>query len=247
MINVARNPFVNPFVNPFMTVPGIGGINPFTSQLGWINPFASQLGGVSPFTSQMGGISPLASQMGGFAANLPGGYGATGQFGAPFNPVAGGLGQSQFSPLAGGFGQPQFSHLAGGIGQSQFSHQAGVPGSWAGINPNVAAQAYTNPAILSDPTLQALLAQQIPIRSLTGGLQSGAFQPNIQGLTPQVTGGQWVDPYTAFVQAQLISQLVNNPLFQLSRGYGGAEAGGHGVPFAGQPFQTPLTNYPFGV
>ena len=245
MINVARNPFVNPFVNPFMTVPGLGGINPFASQFGGINPLASQLGGVSPFTSQLGGfgvnplvnpfvspltaipgiggINPLAAQMGGFAAQLPGGFGATGQFGAPFNP------------------------LVGGIGQPQFSHSAGVPGSWAGVNPAVSSPAYTNPAILNDPMIQALLAQQIPIRSLTGGLQGGTTHQNIPGLTPQITGGQWSDPYTAFVQAQLISQLVNNPLLQLSRGYGGAEAGGLGVPFAGQQFQTPLTNYPFGV
>ena len=204
MINLARNPFVNPFVNPFMAVPNFGGI--------------------SPFASQIGGVNPLASQIGGVGANLPVGYGATGQFGTQFNPLLTGIQQSQFSPLAGGLGH-----------------------SLAGINPNVVALALTNPAILNDPMVQALVTQQLPIRSLTGGMQAGAFQQQIPGLTPQITGQQWVDPYTAFVQAQLYSQLINNPLFQLSRGFGGMEAGGLGAQFAGQQFQTPLTNYPFGV
>jgi hypothetical protein len=257
MINLARNPFVNPFVNPFMAVPNFGGVSPFASQIGGVNPLASPLGGISPFTSQMGGVqhplfasqmagispltsqigggaispfaaqtgwgNPLTSQIGGVGANLPLGYGATGQFGTQFKPMLTGIGQSKFNTLAGGLGH-----------------------SLAGINPLV-AQALTNPAILSDPTVQALISQQLPIRPLTSGMQGFGSQQHIPGLTPQITGQQWVDPYTAFVQAQLYAQLVNHPLFQLSRGFGGTEAGGFGAPFAGQQFQTPLANYPFGV
>lgn len=262
MFNLARNPFVNPFVNPFMAAHNFGAVSPFASQLGGVNPFASQIGGgISPFTSQMGGAqhpllasqmagvspftsqigggigggispfasqtgwgNPLASQIGGAGANLPVGYGTTGQFGTQFNPLLTGIGQSQFNPLAGGLGH-----------------------SFAGINPLV-IQALTNPAILSDPTVQALVSQQLPIRPLTGGMQAFGSQQHIPGLTPQITGQQWVDPYTAFVQAQLYSQLVNNPLFQLSRGFGGTEAGNFGSPFTGgQQFQTPISNYPFGV
>lgn len=261
MINLARNPFVNPFVNPFMAVPNYGAFSPFASQIGGVNPLiASQIGGINPLTTQMGGVqhplasqmagvnpltsqigggiggavspfasqtgwgNPLSSQFGGVGANLPLGYGATSQFGSQFNPLLTGIGQSQVNPLAGGLGHSQ-----------------------AGINPLV-IQALTNPAILSDPTVQALVSQQLPIRPLTSGLQAFGSQQHIPGLTPQIPGQQWVDPYTAFVQAQLYSQLVNNPLFQQSRGFGGTEAGNFGTPFIGsQQFQTPLMNYPFGV
>ena len=61
---------------------------------------------------------------------------------------------------------------------------------------------------------------------------------------------QWADAYRAFIEAQLISQLASNPLYQLQRAYGGVpEATGQGMPFGagqqGQQFNPFLANVPF--
>ncbi|HWP42593.1 MAG TPA: hypothetical protein VNO14_05120 [Blastocatellia bacterium] len=162
-------------------------------------------------------------------------------FGNPFiNPFLSMTGLGGINPLlsqVGGFGINPLAAINPLVA-------AQLAGS---VNPYLAAQTYTHPQVIGDPVTQAVLAQQPPIRSLTGGTHMGVPQQHIPGLTPQV-GTPWIDPVTALVQAQLISQLANNPLWQLSRGFGGMETGGFGLPFGiGQQFANPLTHFPFGV
>src|SRR6266436_1014571 len=122
----------------------------------------------------------------------------------------------------------------GATGQ-QIGQQYGQQLGWA--DPNVVA-GLNNPGLAADPIsllvsqqLNPLVHQQLPIRSLINAPQNAGFQPTFQqgfqpsfqqgfpGVGPQAAQApltQWpvaqpivhLDPYRAFIEAQLISQLA---------------------------------------
>jgi hypothetical protein len=230
-----------------------------TTGFGQINPLASQFPtgvpqAVNPFVAQPGTNWPGNLSNQGVGGRV-GGYGADPRF-------AFGTGGQQF-----GTGGQQF-----GAGGQQFGtggQQFGTGGQQFGYNdPNV-APGPINPTIAGDPIrslfsqqVNPLAQQQLPIRPLISGQQQGlgsqSFIPGIpQGLgsqpfTPGIASPitQWADAYRAFIEAQLISQLASNPLYQLQRAYGGVpEATGQGMPFGtgqpGQQFNPFFSNVPF--
>jgi hypothetical protein len=216
------NPFeqqipINPYQSPFGGSPfqqAGSGWNPFQGGAGFggspqmASPHAGY--GMSPFaTQQAGGISPFGvphSQFGGpsILSHL-----------AALNPqlipyIVQQLTQSQ-RPEALGMGIPQ----AGGMG-----------------NPFASALNYPSqgPDPLTSMLLAQSLAQQGPIRSLTGAsspfeAQQGGFAG---GMSPMM--GQTVDPYMLLLRAQ---QFGANPFEQAFRGNPGMSGGGgYGSPFA---------------
>lgn len=245
MINFARQGFANPFLSAtgFSFQPGIAGCtgwHPTAIGLGQqVGGFAANPYGV-PGVTGFGLINPLAAQF--QTAGLPN-----------INPLTVPLMNWQpsqfYNPGVGRGIDPRF-----GYGATEQAFGQSYPGmSPLGINPLVAGDPITSLLLQqqSNPLVNPLLQQQLPIRSLIGGQQGiGAQHPTL-GVASPVT--QWADPYRAFVEAQLISQLVSNPLYQLlQRGYGGVpEATGFGVPFGGQSINpigqsiNPFANVPF--
>jgi len=200
-----------------------------------------QMGGFAPnpyATSQttgFGQINPLASQ---FTTGVPQ---AINPFVAqPASNWPGHLSQQGVGGRVGGYGADP--RLAFGAGGQQFGYN----------DPNV-APGLINPTIAGDPIrslfsqqVNPLAQQQLPIRPLIGGQQQGlGSQSFIPGVATPIT--QWADPYRAFIEAQLISQLASNPFYQLQRAYGGVpETIGQGMPLgAWQQFNPFFANVPF--
>lgn len=239
MFNFARQGFANPFFpsmgasfqpggalcagwHPTAIGPGgqIGGFVPtpygvpVSTGFGVINPIATQFApGVVP------NINPLAAQL---MANWP-------ISSALSNPGVGRFGSYGIDP-----------RFAGGVGGQ---HGYGY------LDPNVAPFGI-NPTVAGDPIgLQQQLPlvnpfmqqqQQLPIRPLIGTQPGFASQQLTPGFASPLA--QWVDPYRAFIEAQLVSQLFANPLQHLQRGYGAVpELSGQGLPFTGQAVG-PLVN-----
>jgi hypothetical protein len=183
-----------------------------------------------------GSINPLISQLG--AGVTP-----------TINPLAAQLATNW--PLST---HPSHQGLGGRIGATGFDPRFafGTTGQQFGYGaPNV-APGFINPNIVGDPIsslvsqqLNPLTQQQLPIRPLIGGQQGFGTQQQIPGFASPIT--QWADPYRAFIEAQLISQLATNPLYQLQQAYGGVpQMTGFGVPFAaGQQFNPLWGNVPF--
>jgi hypothetical protein len=97
---------------------------------------------------------------------------------------------------------------------------------------------YTNPALATDPVVSLVLAQQLnplaqqqlPIRPLISAQQFDPSQVSLPGIAGAIAG-QVTDPYSTFVQAQLIPQLAASPFQQMHRAYTGAPwITGVGVP-----------------
>ena len=267
MINLARQAFANPFqsaVNPFQSAvgtslqsgpvgsasrcpfcgnavgvgstsqPQIGGFIP--GSIG-VNP-GQQLGGSVPTPyafsqgTGFGQINPLAAQVSGGVT--PGINAMTAQLGTNW-PV------SHLSQQGVGSRTPAYGvdpRYAFGAGQ-QFGGTD--PNLILGLTPTFAGDPIT--ALLAQQT-NPWTQQQLPIRPLTGGQQGLGSQSFVPGFASPAT--QWADPYRAFIEAQLISQLANNPLYQLQRAYGGVpELTGLGVSFGGQQFNPLFANLPF--
>ena len=244
MFNFARQGFANPFQS------GVGG----SFQPGVVGSVArcpicgnavTVTGAVSTAQPQIG-LNPLASTQ-----QIPYGVSPTTGFGL-INPLA-----SQFTAGV----TPNINPLAAQLGANWpvLSHNQGVVRldprlAFGSVDPNIAAvlagSAITSDPISSlmsqqlNPLVNPLVQQQLPIRPLIGGQQGIGTQQLIPGFGSGVN--QWLDPYRAFIEAQLISQLSANPFYQLSRGYGGApEATVPGVPFPGQWFNPLTANIPF--
>lgn len=249
--------------NPFLSQIAAGivpGINRGDVQgTGQFNPFVSQLTGGFPQT-----INPFSGPT---ATNWPGSthfsqqgvVDRTSAYGIDPRVAFGATGQQ--------FGQ-------------QFGQQLGQQLGWA--DPNVAG-GLNNPGLAADPIsllmsqqLNPLVHQQLPIRSLINAPQNAGVQPNFQhgfqpnfqqgfaGVAPQAVQApvtQWpvaqpiahLDPYRAFIEAQLISQLATNPFYQLQQqqlqplfqqGYG-AQQTGLGVSGIGPQFNPFYGNAPF--
>jgi hypothetical protein len=276
MINLARQAFDNPFLSAAgaSSQPGVGssvGRCPYCGntvavasaiqpQTAGLNPLGvgtnlgQQMGGFAPNphavsqTPGFGQINPLASQ---FPPGVPQ---AVNPFVAqPGTNWPGNLSNQGVGGQVGGYGADPRS--AFGAGGQQFGYN----------DPNVALGSI-NPTIAGDPIrslfsqqVNPLAQQQLPIRPLISGQQQGlgaqSFTPGIpqglgsQSFTPGIASPitQWADAYRAFIEAQLISQLASNPLYQLQRAYGGPpEATGQGVPFGtGQQFNPFFANVPF--
>ena len=176
---------------------------------------------INPLASQStSGINPMNPQLG---TNWPG---------------AAQLSQQGVGGRTGAYGiDPRFAF---GAGPQQFGYTD--PNVVPGLNPTIAQDPI---ALLLSQQWNQLAQQQLPIRPLIGGQQGlGYQQSTLPGFGSPAT--QWADPYRAFVEAQLISQLANNPLYHLQRAYGGApELTGLGMPFGGQQFNPLFTNVPF--
>ncbi len=261
MINLARQAFANPFLSAVGASfqPGV------VSSVGRCPCCGNAVTVASAIQPQTTGVNfpgvgaTFGQQMGGFAANpyaglQTAGFGQTNPLASQFttgvqpsiNPFAGQLtanwpisshlGHQGVGGRVGSYGVDP--RLAFGIGGQQFGY----------TDPNV-AQALINPTIAGDPInslwsqqLNPLAQQQLPIRPLIGqqGLPSQSFIPGVGSPT-----NQWADPYRAFIEAQLISQLASNPLYQLQRAYGG-DLPGFGMPLGvGQQFNPLFANVPF--
>jgi hypothetical protein len=241
-------------------VPTPDGISQSTA-FGQINPLAAQFPGGVPT-----GINPMLAQL---ATNWPGSghlsqqgvggrtgaygidpryaFGTGQQFGyTDPNAVAGSNPSVVGDPISSLFSQQQ-NPLAQQQ-QNPLAQQQLNPLAQQQLNPlaqkqlNPLAQHQWNP--LAQQQWNPLAQQQLPIRPLIAGQQGLGSQSVAPGFGPTTT--QWADPYRAFIEAQLISQLANNPLFQLQRAYGGVpELTGQGMPFAGQQFNPLFSNVPF--
>jgi hypothetical protein len=224
-------------ISPLSTVPGLGSVNPQAFQVGGFgpNPFAFAQ------TPTVGGINPyLNPQIGGEFA---------GQYGlGQFNPL------SQTFPAVGQLAGQQAGQLGAGIpGQWGGSFTPGLnplaQQAWGGVNPHILAQVLANPSIASDPIVGPLLAQQLnplavqqpPIRSLVG---PQPFSPSQMGAV-----GQGIDPYSALVQAHLMSQFATNPYQQMFRAFTSSPwAVGAGLSsFTGQTPPFAQSGAPFGI
>lgn len=258
MFNLARQAFVNPFqsavgssfqpgaVGSASRCPlcgnavGIGstiqpqGFNP----LGTGASFGQQAGGSVPTPyaiaqgAGFGQINPLAAQLTGGA--FPGSNPMLSQPGTNW-PVPAHLAQQGVGGRTGAYGiDPRYAF---GQGQ-QFGH--GDPNQ-VGLNPTIGGDPIGS--LLSQQWNQ-LAQQQLPIRPLIGAQQGLGFQSPVPGFGSPT---QFVDPYRMFIEAQLISQLANNPLYQLQRAYGGVpEVTGLGMPFgAGQQFNPLFGTVPY--
>ena len=278
MINLARQGFANPFLaatgasfqpGPTGSVgrcPLCGNAVSSTSQ--------HQTTGLNPLEIAPNLGQQLGQQMGGFPPN-PFGISQAAGLGQvnPFAQLSGGFQQSvnPFAQLSGGF-QQTINPLAGqvppGAFSGQQSHQSlGRPGAYGidprlGFNPMAQQQfgyadpnavpGLINPSMASDPInsiwSQQLnpATQQLPIRPLIGGQQGFGSQSFGPGVGTAIT--PWNDPYRAFIEAQLLSQLAAaNPLYQVQRAYGGVpESTGSFSPFGvGQQFNPLFANLPF--
>jgi hypothetical protein len=256
MINLARQAFTN----PFLSVAGVSN-QPGVSGSVARCPACGNTVGVESAIQPNIGLNPLGvgsnlgQQMGGFVPNPL----AFSQPGLPINSLASQLFAGippTINPLSQlatnwpvathhqGIGgrvgvtgfDPRFGYGAGG--QQFGSTGANVPGS---INP-VAVDPIS---LLVSQQLNPLTQQQLPIRPLIGGPQGFGTQQQIPGFASPIT--QWTDPYRAFIEAQLISQLAANPFYQLQqRSYGYPETAGFGMPFnVGQQFNPQWANVPF--
>jgi hypothetical protein len=232
---------------------GIGQQNPLAFQAG--------IGQQHPlgFGAGIGQQNPLGFQAGIGQQNPLGFQAGIGQQ----NPLGLGAGIGQQNPFAFGAGitnpqlmNPYTSQFTTNWPVSQLTHQGmgGRTGAY-GVDPRLVAGqvgyndpnliAGLNPGLIGDPISQwlqqqqvnQLTQQQLPIRSLFGGQQQGIGG---SGLTPGFASpiNQWNDPYRAFIEAQLVSQLVQNPYHQLQRAYGLNEQFGLGAPFGGQQFHS---------
>ncbi|HSE98221.1 MAG TPA: hypothetical protein VLD57_08165, partial [Blastocatellia bacterium] len=142
----------------------------------------------------------------------------------------------------------------GGASLSGLGLQAQQP--LGGVNPHILAQVLANPAIAGDPIVGALVSQQLnpfayqqpPIRSLIGPQQQIPFQLGAAGGFGQVAG-QGIDPYSALVQAQLMSQFAANPYQHMLRTFTGSPwAIGAGLShLTGQVPPFAQTGLPFGI
>lgn len=248
MFNVARYGIGNPFAqNPFAQ-------NPFVQLTGGV-PLHPAAGGINPFfhAAGLGLINPLGIQPGVFSVHPQPWFGqinAQQPFQAPtgFGPTVSPLANPILAQLCGWY--PGMSPINPNIGQSAGGQFGGpVPGGYGqtgfgGIGSTTQQPQLYNQGIVVDPTLAALcaqqlnpLAQQLPIRPFM----------NVGGINP-IAGGQWIDPYSAaLIQAQLVSQLAANPLYQLSRQVTGVPE--TGLPFGGlgQGLQQGFVNTPFGI
>lgn|SRR5262245_19629213 len=255
MFNVARQAFGNPFQSTAGSLlqPGaVGSVGrcPFcgntiavggASQLHTgFNPIGigalGQQPGISvpvPYSfsqgAGLGQINPLATQFGqGVPPTLqPMGTPGTGWQGL------GTLAQQGIGGRTGAYGMdPRFA-----IGQ-QFGHVD--PSVLTGWNPTIGSDPISS---LFSQQVNPLVQQQLPIRPLIGAQQQGlGFQTS--GVPGFATTHQWQDPYRELIEAQLISQLANNPFYQLQRAYGGVPELSN-LPFAGQQFHPPFANVPF--
>ena len=261
MINLARQAFDNPFLSALgvSAQPGVGrcpycgntvavasAIQPQTAGLNPLGVGANlgqQMGGFAPNpygvsqTTGFGQINPLASQ---FTTGVPQ---AINPFvGQPASNWPGHLSQQGVGGRVGGFGSdPRFAFGTGGQ-QFGYNDPNVVPGL---INPTIAGDPIRS---LFSQQVNPLAQQQLPIRPLISGQQGLGSQSFIPGIGSPIT--QWADAYRAFIEAQLISQLASNPLYQLQRAYGGVpEATWQGMPFGagqqGQQFNPFFANVPF--
>lgn len=249
MINLARQAFGNPFqptVGSSFQSGSVGspGRCPFCG-----NAVAQGIGGQSQAGFNPGFGTTLGQQGGG---NVP-----------PYwLSQATGFGQGNpLAQFAAGVtpGINPMSAPAGGLQNLGPGHQGTAVRGSLGIDPRYGVQppqfGYPDPNIVAGLTpiandpLSSLLSQQLnpwaqqqlPIRPLIGAQQG--FQQPLTQLSP---GIQWADPYRTFVEAQLISQLANNPLYQLQRAFGGVpEFNTPGVPFSSQQFNPLVANSPF--
>lgn len=235
-------PGINPFfqqasgINPFLQQ--VSGINPFFQQASGINPFFQQAAGANPLLQHLAASNPLLNLYGGINPLQQ----ITGQI-SPFNQIAGQLPFSpllgmnplisqmtgaQQPGLTPGFGIPTLG--AGpfgvpttpwGVQAGPFGHQ-GIHGGAYGVGPGhpYAGQlghlGGINPLSV-DPTAALMLAQQsnpvsqyFPIRPLVGQNPLEQFQGISAGQIP----GPVIDPYSALINAQILSQLGTNPLLQ---------------------------------
>ena len=232
--------------------PQATGLNP----LGIGATLGQQMGGFAPQTTGFGQINPLSAQ---FTSGVPQ---AINPFVGQTNPLAAqftsGVPQT-INPLVAQFasnwpGQLTHQGLAGrgGTYGTDPRFAFGTAGQQFGYNDPNLVPGLINPAIAGDPIgllfsqyVNPLAQQQLPIRPLIGGQQGLGSQSSVPGIASPIT--QWADQYRAFIEAQLISQLANNPLYQLQRAYGGVpEVTGLGMPFgAGQQFNSLFANVPF--
>src|ERR1041384_8279377 len=227
--------------------PPLGQYNPLQSQIGaGFNPVTSQIGQAGQFTSPFGGVTPAINPVfAQTATNWPGSQ-------YPQQGVGGRIGPYGVDP-----------RVSAGAGQ-QFGY----------TDPNVIL-GLINPSLTGDPLgsqqmnpfvqqqVNPFVQQQLPIRPLINSPQLGWGQSNVPGIAQ---GTQWpgaqVDPYRAFIEAQLIAQFATNPLYQLQhqlqhqiqprfqqgvqQGYGGPEGIGFGAPLGtGQQFNPLFGNVPF--
>jgi hypothetical protein len=175
-----------------------------------IGTAGQQAGVPTPYAAQgtgFGQINPLAAQFAGGA--LPGINPMVPQSGANW-PVLAYLAQQGLGARTGLFGDPR--HAFGGGQQPGYADPTQIPG----LNPGVSGDPISS--LLSQQWNQQT-QQQLPIRPLIGGQQGSGFQPSVPGFGLPTT--QFADPYRMFIEAQLIAQLANNPLYQLQRAYGG--------------------------
>ena len=266
MINLARQGFVNPFQSVGSSFqPGAFGsvsrcplcgnavsigsaLQPQTGAfnvLGVGGTLGQQVGGSVPTPfgisqgTGFGQINPLAAQ---FTGGLQTGINPMAAQLATNWPVSTHISQQGVGGRTGAYGvDPRYAF---GTGQ-----QSGYPDPNAigGLNPIFAGDPIGS--LLSHQSLQSqqwnpFAQQQLPIRPLIAGQQGFGVQSLVPGFASPAT--QWVDPYRAVIEAQLISQLANNPLYQLQRAYGGGpELTGLGMSFGGQQFNPLFSNVPF--
>jgi hypothetical protein len=245
MINLARQALSNPLLSAMGATsfqPGVVGA------VGRCPYCGNAVAAGTTIQPQTTGLNPQAvgagfgQQMGGFVPNPYAVPQATGV--GQINPFASQFGQLSHHGAggqAGGFGVGGYSidpRFASSAGSQQFGY----------TDPT---QAWINPAIAGNPinTLfsqqqNPLGQQQLPIRPLIGGQQGLGSQSFVPGIASPIA--QWADPYRAFIEAQLISQLAGNPLYQLQRAYGGVpDVTGFGVSGTGQQFNPLFANLPF--
>jgi hypothetical protein len=235
--SVGRCPFCGTAVSVGSTIqPQTAGFNP----LGIGASLGQQLGGSVPTPYSVsqgtgfGQINPFASQ------STPGINPMNPQLGTNWAGAAP-LSQQGVGGRTGAYGiDPRFAF---GTGPQQFGYTD--PNLVPGLNPTIAPDPIG--LLLSQQwnQLAQQQQQQLPIRPLIGGQQALGYQQSmLPGFASPAT--QWADPYRAFVEAQLISQLANNPLYHLQRAYGGVpELTGLAVPFGGQQFNPLFANVPF--
>jgi hypothetical protein len=259
MINLARQAFSNPF-----QTAGGSSFQPGAIGSAGRCPLCGNAVGIgSTIQPQTTGFNPI-----GVGSSLGQQFG--GSVPTPY-AVAQGAGFGQINPLSAQFSGgalPGINPLLSqpGTNWPVLAHlaQQGVGGRTGayGIDPRSAfgwgqPLGYTdpsqvqvlNPGIAGDP-ISSLLSQQwnqlaqqqLPIRPLIGAQQGLGFQSPVPGFGSPTS--QFADPYKMFIEAQLISQLANNPFYQLQRAYGVPE--GMGMPFgAGQQFNPLFGNVPF--
>lgn len=223
-----------PTINPLITAQ-LAATNPVLAQLIATNPMLAQLAATNPML-----ISHLAQQTAGGIGALTGqpytGQPYIGAFAHPITQLLGG-GAGQFGGQP--FGSP-FGFASASQWSTPYSIGAGPLGqpTVGTVNPSVLAQMYTNPALATDPVVSLVLAQQLnplaqqqlPIRPLISAQQFDPSQVSLPGIAGAIAG-QVTDPYSTFVQAQLIPQLAASPFQQMHRAYTGAPwITGVGVP-----------------